>query len=191
MTDIFSPNHHPIDETEHGRQLKWDIRFVKLAKFWALECSKDPSTKCGAVIVREVNRDISKGYNGLPARIKDYAERLNTREVKYRLTLHAEENAILWAREPLFGCTIYTWPFQSCAHCAALLAQKGIARVVSIPPTQYIMDRWGGDIALAQEVFHEANIALRLLNQELVGVDNWRAICNDVPLPTETEGGSS
>lgn len=171
-----------LEEGSTGRELKWDIRFMKLAKFWALENSKDPSTKCAAIITKEINKVVSLGYNGFPSRFRDHAARLTDRDVKYRCTLHAEENAVLWAQEPLKGCTVYTWPFQPCAHCASLLSQAGIYRIVSIPPSQDICSRWGQDIDLAQVIMSESSISLRLLTSELVGVDNWGAICNDVRL---------
>lgn len=168
-------------ETVYERQLKWDIRFMKLAKWWALENSKDPSTKCGAVLVHSTNKTISMGYNGFPARVRDFHQRLGNRDVKYQITLHCEENAIWLAQgRNLVGATIYTWPFQSCAHCAALLAQYGIGRAVSIKPSDDILSRWRDSINLSNHIMHEAAIHLRLLDQETVGVDNWDAICNDV-----------
>lgn len=170
-----------IGETVYQRQIKWDIRFMKLAKWWALENSKDPSTKCGAVIVHNVNKVVSMGYNGFPARVRDFPARLDSRHIKYQITLHCEENAIWLAQgRRLVGCTIYTWPFQSCAHCAALLAQYGIGRAVSIEPSEDILARWRDSINLSNHVMHEAAIALKLMNQEMVGVDNWPLICNDV-----------
>lgn len=180
-----------IDDLMISRELKWDIRFMKQAKSWALECSKDPSTKCCAIFVKDINKQISMGYNGLPSNIQDYAQRLEDRDVKYKLTLHAEENAHIFAEgRSLRGATIYTWPFQSCAHCAALLVQIGIHRAVSIAPSADILSRWGKDIHLAQEIFHEASVRLKLLNEEMVGVDNWQAICNNVP-SSDTEEGKS
>ena len=188
MTDVLNLS----NESQYTRQLKWDIRFMKLAKWWALECSKDPSTKCGCVIVRDVNKLVSTGYNGFAQNVRDYAERLIDRDMKYPLVLHCEENAFIRAEgRPLKGCTIYTWPFQSCAHCASLCAQYGIFREVSIPPSVDIMDRWSQSIHLSNQVFHEAGISLRLLDKEICGVDNWQAICNDMPLspPKSVEEG--
>lgn len=176
-------DHDEPDEPEYTwkRQLKWDIRFMKMAKNWALECSKDPSTKCGAVLVYNINKVISLGYNGFPSRVRDFASRLEDRDVKYQITLHCEENAIWLAQgRSLVGATIYTWPFQSCAHCAALLAQHGIGRAVSIEPSSDILSRWRDSINLSNHVMHEAGITLKLLNQETVGVDIWNQICNDV-----------
>lgn len=43
---------------------KWDKRFLELAAFIA-EWSKDPSTKCGAVIT-DGKQIVSQGFNGFP-----------------------------------------------------------------------------------------------------------------------------
>lgn len=183
------PDEPVTQQPEYVRKLKWDIRFMKMAKNWALECSKDPSTKCGAVLVYNVNKVISLGYNGFPSRVRDFASRLEDRDVKYQITLHCEENAIWLAQgRPLIGATIYTWPFQSCAHCAAIIAQYGIGRAVSIEPSADILSRWQDSINLSNHIMHEAGISLKLLNQEMVGVDNWNAICNNVrSVPVEQE----
>lgn len=109
---------------------KWDERFLKLAEHvsgW----SKDPSTKVGAVITDQQNRVISVGYNGFPAGIADTAERLNNRDEKLDLTIHAEENALLFAQRPLNGCNLYVWPLPPCIKCAAKIVQTGIKRVIS------------------------------------------------------------
>ena len=69
---------------------KWDLRFIELAEFIA-QWSKDPSTKTGAVITRGV-RVVSLRYNGFPQRIADSDERLNNRDLKYKIIIHCERN---------------------------------------------------------------------------------------------------
>ncbi len=109
---------------------KWDLNFLKLSKTVA-SFSKDPSTQVGAVIVDDDKRVISIGYNGFPKGVKD-DNRLDNRELKYEMIVHAEANALLFANAPVKGCTIYTWPFQPCSRCASLIIQAGIRRVVSV-----------------------------------------------------------
>lgn len=142
-------------------QNKWDIRFLQLARFisgW----SKDPSTKVGGVIVDPQNRVVSMGYNGFPTRIKDTQQRLENRDLKYPLTIHAEMNAVLFAHRDLRGCTLYTWPFQTCHFCAPDLVQIGLHRHVSIEPTEDILSRWREGIKLAQEILKEGGIKLSI-----------------------------
>lgn len=112
------------------RRLKWDARFLSLAAHIA-DWSKDPSTRCGAVIVDPDRQIVSVGYNGFARGVEDTPERLAVREVKYRLVVHAERNALLFAGRKLTGCTLYTHPFGTCASCAAMVIQSGISRVVS------------------------------------------------------------
>ena len=93
----------------------WHTRFMGLAHHVAL-WSKDESTKVGAVIVDKDNRIVSLGYNGPPRGVSD--EHIN-REIKLLRTLHAEENAILFARGNADGNILYI-THHPCAHCAAV-----------------------------------------------------------------------
>ena len=84
---------------------KWDTRFLSLAAHisgW----SKDPSSQVGAVIT-DGNRIVSLGYNGFAAGVHDTTERLVDRATKLNLTIHAEENAMNFAKRDLPGCTAY------------------------------------------------------------------------------------
>lgn len=139
---------------------KWDRRFLALAEHIA-QWSKDPSTKTGAVIVDSSNRILSLGYNGFPRGVNDSPERLENREVKYKLIIHCERNALLFARGSLNGCRLYTWPFMPCASCAAMVIQAGIIEVIA--PTSD-NPRWVEDFKLAQMLFSEAGVKVRLLD---------------------------
>ena len=101
-------------------------------------------------------------FNGLPRGIDDSNERLNNREIKYPLTCHAEENAIMHAARvglSLKGCVAYsTWP--PCTRCARSLIQAGIVEVIS-PAGIEIPERWKEDFDLANDMFKEAGIILR------------------------------
>ena len=138
---------------------KWDRRFLALAEHVA-QWSKDPSTKTGAVIVDSNNRIVSVGYNGLPRGVNDSPERLENREIKYKIIVHCERNALLFARGAVEGCRLYTWPFMSCATCAAMVIQAGIVEVVA-PPSDN--PRWKDDFDLAQTLFSEAGVRVKLL----------------------------
>lgn len=104
---------------------KWDERFFDIAELVA-SWSKDPSTKVGAVIVRPDRTIASVGYNGFPRGVDDT---YTTREDKLMRTVHAEANAILSAREPLQGYTLYVTPLHPCANCSGLIIQSGIKEV--------------------------------------------------------------
>lgn len=107
----------------------WDRRYLNLAQFWANECSKDPRTKVGCVIVNENNRIVSLGYNGFPSGVEDTDERWNDPEQKHKLVQHAERNALDSAEGSVRGCTLYV-TLKPCVECAKSIAQSGIQRVV-------------------------------------------------------------
>ena len=108
--------------------MNWDEWFLGLARYIST-ASKDPSTKVGAVVVDQDRRIVSAGYNGLPRGVEDTEDRLANREVKYKLILHAERNALLFAKQSLKGCCIYVWPMMPCGACASMIIQTGITRV--------------------------------------------------------------
>jgi dCMP deaminase len=138
---------------------KWDLRFLDLAKFVS-SWSKDPSTQVGAVIVDADKRIVSLGYNGFPININDN-ERLQDRETKYKIIIHAECNALMFANKSVEGCTLYTYPFIPCPKCAGMLIQSGIKRIVSYNNEP---DRWKDDFKISHQLFSEANINLILYN---------------------------
>lgn len=140
----------------------WDARFLDMARLVS-SWSKDPSTQAGAVIT-DGNRMVSVGFNGFPRGISD-DERLAIREVKYEMVVHAEVNAVLFARRSLVGLTLYTWPIPSCSRCAAVVIQSGISKVVYPHPNERAIDLWkrmNCDLTIA--LFSEAHV-------RTVGVD--------------------
>lgn len=141
---------------------KWDLKYIKLAEYIANEWSKDPSTRTGAVITDGV-KPISFGVNGLPMGIEDTDERLQNRELKLKIIIHCERNALIFAQRSLVGCTLYTWPFMSCATCASMMIQSGIKRIVA-PHSEN--PRWVDDFKLTTELFNEAGVEMVLLQPE-------------------------
>lgn len=92
------------------------------------EKSKDPHTKHGCVLVDKTNRIISTGYNGPPQGIDDKKLDLS-RPSKYRMTIHAEDNAVVFARCDLRGTTAYVTGLP-CPACFRRFVQSGVERVV-------------------------------------------------------------
>ena len=132
---------------------KWDIRFLEMARN-AASWSKDPSTKVGAIIVDDDKRVISVGYNGFPKGVRD-DERLDDRQEKYKIIVHAERNALLFANTNVKNCHIYTYPFLPCSVCAGMIIQAGIKRVVSVKNNNL---RWQQDFKVSRKMFQEAEI---------------------------------
>lgn len=133
--------------------MKWDFRFLDLAALVA-SWSRDSSTQVGAVIVDPDHRVVSLGFNGFPRGLEDVDL---PRDEKLRRTIHAEENALLFASRSLDGCSIYiTHP--PCARCAAKIIQTGTARVVFWEPSDAFAERWADEMATSFAMFDEAGV---------------------------------
>ena len=141
------------------RQQKWDLRYLKQARDWS-KYSKDPSTQTGAAVVREDLSLVAVGYNGFPPRVDDSPERYADRELKYKLIIHCEINAMDTAREALHGYCLYTWPFTSCSRCAGQVIKRGIVRCVAPELPERLRERWLEDMELTEMMFTEAGVAL-------------------------------
>lgn len=148
------------DRAYEEKVIKWDLRFLEMAKMVSA-WSKDPSTKCGAVIVRPDNTVCSMGYNGFPKGMSDALELYENREVKYDRVVHCEMNAVLEARERVVGYTLYTHPYLTCERCAVHMIQAGIKRVVSpvIPADK--VERWKTSLEKAEAFYREAGVEFR------------------------------
>lgn len=137
------------------RSLKWDMRFMRIAKREVATWSKDPDDGVGCVIVSLDRRQMTTGYNGLPQGLADTPGRLNDKEIKNRLTVHAELNAILNARTNLTGWSLYvTKP--PCVDCAKAIMQAGIIQVIC--PNIVKTSRWFDDQLLARILLEEAGV---------------------------------
>ncbi|MBF0470957.1 MAG: dCMP deaminase family protein [Gammaproteobacteria bacterium] len=149
--------------------IKWDTRFLGLAAHIS-SWSKDPSSQVGAVIT-EGNRIVALGYNGFAAGVNDTPERLQDRACKLNLTIHAEENAMIFAKRDLSGCTVYvTHP--PCPRCASKLIQEEVARIVSIQPSSDFLSRWAEDLQLSYQMYAEADISYQAYTVNDISVTN-------------------
>lgn len=131
----------------------WNRRFLDLARHVST-WSKDPSTQVGAVIASPDKRVVSLGFNGFPRGVPD-DERLDDRDRKYELIVHAEANAILFARGKTEGASIYLWPLPPCSRCASIIIQAGIACVFAPVPEE---ERWMDNCVTARRLLLEAGI---------------------------------
>lgn len=139
----------------------WDKKFLELAKHIST-WSKDPSKKIGAVAVGPNRNILATGYNGFPKGIQDTPERLNDRETKYELVVHAEMNCIYNAVEngvSLKGAHLYVYGLPICHECAKGVVQVGIARVV-IEDKLCAEQRWSDSFAKSKRIFYEGNVAV-------------------------------
>jgi dCMP deaminase len=137
---------------------KWQARFMSLAKEVAT-WSKDPSSAVGATIVRPDRTICAVGFNGFPRKVCDHPHAIANRDTKLLRTIHAELNAILSAKEPLNGYSIFVWPFQPCSNCAAAIIQSGI-KDVYCPSNAHLdsYERWKDSFQAALQMFDEAEV---------------------------------
>ena len=139
---------------------KWDIRFSGLANTVAT-WSKDPDSQVGAVIVSPDRRSITVGYNGFPVRIKDTDERLNNKDIKRSLTIHAEMTALLNADVNVQGSTMYITK-APCTKCALAIIQARISTVVI--PKLDMSSSWFKEQDCALVLLHEAQINIKWID---------------------------
>jgi dCMP deaminase len=146
-----------------SQQLKWDLRWLNMAKMVST-WSKDPSTQTGAVIVRGKNEFVSLGYNGFPKLMPDNVENYSNREEKYSRIVHCEMNALLFAKEKVGECTLYTWPFISCDRCFVHMVQAGITRFVAPMANADQLSRWGTAMERVRNYAKEISVEIIELN---------------------------
>lgn len=125
-----------IDLTSVNEQSKvlnrnnWDSYFMDIAEKVSTRATCD-RLHVGCVLVKD-KRIVSTGYNGSPSGEEhcDEVGHLYNEQNRCIRTIHAEQNAILFAnRADLKGATAYVTHFP-CENCAKLMVQSGIKRVV-------------------------------------------------------------
>ena len=142
--------------------LDWDTYFMSLAHLSAMR-SKDPNTNVGAVIVDDMHRIVSIGYNGMPRGCNDdefpWEREGGFLTTKYAFVVHAELNAILNAPRTVNGCRIYVSLFP-CNECAKAIIQSGIKEIV------YESDKYAAtDSTIAsKKMLTNAGVSFRQLN---------------------------
>lgn len=146
-------------------KLKWVSRYFKIAELVST-WSKDPSSKVGAIIVGDKGQIISQGYNGFPRGVADTPERYNTREIKYKLVVHAEMNAILNALyngSSVVGAAIYIHNLPVCQECAKAIIQAGISEVFI---DTKVNERWQEAWNFSKVMFSECGVKCYYFNEK-------------------------
>jgi dCMP deaminase len=137
----------------------WDRWFLGLAQYIST-ASKDPSTQVGAILVKD-KIVVGMGYNGFARGVDDTPERLNNRELKYQLIVHAEVNAIIQAGDKAQGSTLYVYPSfmipPICADCCKAVIQAGVVAIVGFYPdeTDPRAQRWKNSIQISKDMWLE------------------------------------
>lgn len=118
----------------------WDQYFLDIARVVAsrADCRR---RQVGAVIVDQAHRILATGYNGAPSKrpgclsgacprgLKSYDEVAPFSPYDSCIAIHAEDNAIQWARDSVEDATIYV-TCSPCKDCMELIVMSGIYRIV-------------------------------------------------------------
>lgn len=156
---------------------KWDNHFLQMALLNA-RLSKDPSTKVGAIITTRDRDFISAGFNGLPRKLEDTKERLNNRETKLLLTVHAEMNAVLAAAKlgiKINNCIMYIvatdksgeiWGGPPCHRCLVEILQTGISKIITYEQKS-VPTKWEESLRLSKELIKEAGLEYKEIKLEI------------------------
>jgi len=122
-----TPSQSTSAPSDQAPRPSWDEYFLTLTEQIS-QRSPDPNTKHGCILVDSDKRVLSTGYNGpvsgLPHDLINFE-----RPAKYDWFIHAEDNAVSFARCDLSGGTAYVTG-TPCAACFRRLLQVGIRRIV-------------------------------------------------------------
>lgn len=120
----------------------WDAYFADITQ--AVRARADcRRRRVGCVIVDTDHRIVATGYNGsppggpsclageCPRGMLSYAEQAPGGDYSNCVAIHAEDNALRFARESVVGATVYLTD-EPCDGCSELMREAGIARVVLV-----------------------------------------------------------
>jgi len=145
----------------------WDVWFMKQV-YLVAEKSKDPSTKIGAVLVKD-KHIISSGFNGFPIGVRDKPERYLDRTIKYNFVVHGEDNAVLSAARfgiSTLGTILYTQSIP-CNECSKSIIQGGITEIVIHSKWPMNHSKWIECVKISKIMLKEAGIKIRYVNSTL------------------------
>lgn len=148
--------------------MQWDdLDYLRYAYAVASECSTDPNTQNGAILISPKDgMPVAQAANHFPYGVEEKEERWE-KPLKYRFVEHAERNVIYKAARygvSTFGLIMYC-PWFSCADCARAIVQSGIAEVIGhnleIHKTQ---THWLEEIKIAEEILTEGGVKFKRVN---------------------------
>lgn len=127
-----------MSEAEYGSAMGKEAAAMEVARAWARERSKDPSTKVGAAVYNPRTGAMHLGYNGFPPGFPDLRRLWDNRDpelgvTKHELVVHAEANAVrkAWqAGEDTSECVLVCTHVPCPACMRDFVAPAGIRRVV-------------------------------------------------------------
>lgn len=149
------------------KMVKYDLSYLNMALIWGKN-SMCKRKKVGCLIVKG-NKIISDGFNGMPSGFDNECEGQDG-ETKWEV-LHAEANALMKltkSSDSAHGSTIYL-TFTPCKHCAKLIIQAGIKRLVTVGELHSDTDglRSMHEAGIVIDRYVDINPDLEYLNQRI------------------------
>ena len=162
-----------------SKQQDWDEYFLNIAEAVAQK-SKDPSSKMGCVIVDQNKRVVSLGYNGMVQGADESKMTMSERPMKYYFAIHSEMNAVLFAHQPLEGCTLYN-RVATCENCLKYCLQAGIKRFVY---KQFRVNSYKSDPSKSMTNYESDEAVVRLLaampEVETLNISNGKTYIEEI-----------
>jgi len=132
------------------------------AAYSAATNSPDPSSQNGAVVVSE-QTIIASSWNRFPPRVKVTPERLADRDMRLRLTVHAEQAAITTMATLTVSSkrTTLVCPWAACEDCAKMIADAHIPWLIVHKERMMLTHaQWGESILSAFETLTESGVRI-------------------------------
>ncbi|MFZ3277627.1 MAG: dCMP deaminase family protein [Candidatus Sulfotelmatobacter sp.] len=147
--DIYMPEHVE----------SWDQYFLYIAMAVSIK-SKDFKCPVGAVIASPGNVVLSTGFNGLARGVYDDKRILKSKNEKFKVICHAEQNAILNAARvgiAIEDATIFVTKFP-CLACCNHIIQAGIKRIYTHDTWYWNDDPFDKNHSRKRNILHQAQI---------------------------------
>lgn len=154
-----------------------DLRKLMTRAYEVATKSNDPSTQNGAILVNDKGLVVAEGWNRFPAGHRENRVRMDNREHKYGVIVHAEEAAI-WDAIKKGQCTkglTLVCPWAACSMCARSILEAGIKRVVTHAEAmarEHVSSKgrkqWDDTIRRARAMFIEAGVEYQEIDGELI-----------------------
>lgn len=149
-----------------------DASLLALA-YRAAQASHDPSTQNGAFLADVHGHPLYEtlACNEFPFGVKRDT-RVQERELKYKIIVHAERSAIYKAAAAgiktrdlkMYAC------WAACAECAQAIVQAGIYELVRhMPPDDPAVERWRDSVALGDQILKEGGVRILEVVDKLSG----------------------
>lgn len=151
------------------------IQYYKLTQSMADIFSKDPSTKVGALFIYPGTLQIlSMGYNGMPRGIDETKSERWERPLKYKLTEHAERNAIYNSAQSgtALRDSICVASLCPCSDCARGIIQSGCKMLITRDVVEIqkeipdVVKRWKPEWDVSIDMMREAGIVIIFLTKD-------------------------